>query len=148
MALAWGWIDSRKSKHDENSWIQRFTPRKSKSPWSRINRVKAQTLIESGRMRAPGLAEVERAKRDGRWDRAYDSHRTARVPPDLAAALARNRRAAAFFETIDSANRYAILYRVQTAKKPETRSARIARFVDMLAKGETIHPPRRKRATG
>lgn len=146
VALAWGWIDSRKSKHDDASWLQRFSPRTAKSPWSRINRAKAESLIESGKMREPGMAEVERARSDGRWERAYDSHRTSRVPPDLAAAFARNRRAALFFETIDAANRYAILYRVQTAKKDETRAARIAKFVEMLAKGKTIHPRKKRRA--
>jgi uncharacterized protein YdeI (YjbR/CyaY-like superfamily) len=140
VALAWGWIDSRKQSLDETAWLQRFTPRRAKSPWSKINRQKAESLIAAGTMQPPGLAEVERAKRDGRWERAYDGARTAGMPPDLAAAFARNARARAFFEALDGANRYAILYRVQTAKKPETRAERVARFVAMCAKGETIHP--------
>jgi uncharacterized protein YdeI (YjbR/CyaY-like superfamily) len=142
VALAWGWIDGQKNKFDDAWWLQRFTPRTTKSPWSKINRAKAEALIASGRMEAPGLAEVERAKRDGRWERAYDGARSSSVPADLAAAFARNARARAFFDALDGANRYAILYRVQTAKKPETRAERIARFVDMCAKHETIHPRR------
>ena len=147
VALAWGWIDGQKNKFDDAWWLQRFTPRTTKSPWSKINRAKAEALIASGSMEAPGLAEVERAKRDGRWESAYDGARSSSVPADLAAALARNARARAFFDVLDGANRYAILYRVQTAKKPETRAERIARFVDMCAKHETIHPPRRKSRT-
>jgi uncharacterized protein YdeI (YjbR/CyaY-like superfamily) len=142
VALAWGWIDGQKNKLDDAWWLQRFTPRTAKSPWSKINRAKAENLIASGKMQATGLAEVERAKRDGRWERAYDGARSSTVPADLAAAFARNARARAFFDTLDGANRYAILYRVQTAKKPETRAERIARFVAMCAKHETIHPRR------
>lgn len=144
VALAWGWIDSQKRALDANAWLQRFTPRTAQSPWSKINRAKAEALISSRKMEAPGLAEVERAKRDGRWERAYDGARTSSVPADLASAFARNARARAFFETMDAANRYAILYRVQTAKKPETRAERIERFVTMCARHETIHPSRRK----
>jgi uncharacterized protein YdeI (YjbR/CyaY-like superfamily) len=143
VALAWGWIDSQKRALDAEGWLQRFSPRRAKSPWSKINRTKAEALVASGAMEAPGLAEVERAKRDGRWERAYDAARSASVPADLAAAFARSARARAFFETLDSANRYAILYRVQAAKKPETRAARIERFVGMCARHETLHPPRR-----
>jgi len=146
VALAWGWIDSQKRPLDDGAWIQRFTPRAKQSPWSRINCAKAEALIAAGTMEPPGLAEVERAKRDGRWERAYDGGRTSEVPPDLAAALARNVRARLFFETLDRANRYAILYRVQTARKPETRADRIARFVAMCARHETLHP-RRQRAS-
>ena len=145
IALAWGWIDSRKQALDEGAWLQRFSPRSAKSPWSKINRQKAEGLIAAGTMQPPGLAEVERAKRDGRWERAYDGARAATVPPDLVAAFARNARARAFFEKLDGANRYAILYRVQTAKKPETRAARITRFVAMCARGETIHPSAKKK---
>lgn len=141
-ALAWGWIDSQKRALDANAWLQRFTRRASKSPWSKINRAKAEALIAAGTMEPPGLAEVERAKRDGRWERAYDGARASGVPADLAAALAKNARARGFFEALDGANRYAILYRVQTAKKPETRAERIARFVAMCARHETIHPRR------
>lgn len=145
IALAWGWIDGQKRAHDERAWLQRFSPRRSRSAWSKINRDKAEALIRAGKMRPPGLREVERAKLDGRWDAAYDSARTSQVPDDLARALAGNKAAAAFFETLDGANRYAILYRLQTARKPETRAARIARFLAMLAKRETLHPPRQKR---
>jgi uncharacterized protein YdeI (YjbR/CyaY-like superfamily) len=140
VALAWGWIDSQKRALDANAWLQRFTPRTAKSPWSKINCAKAQALIAAGKMQPSGLAEVERAQRDGRWERAYDGARTSNVPADLAAALARNARARVFFEALDGANRYAILYRVQTAKKPQTRADRITRFVAMCARHETIHP--------
>jgi uncharacterized protein YdeI (YjbR/CyaY-like superfamily) len=142
-ALAWGWIDGQKDKLDGTSWLQRFTPRKARSPWSKINCAKAEALIAAGSMEAPGLAEVTRAKRDGRWERAYDGATTAGVPADLASAFARNAAAFAFFEKLDRANRYAILYRVQTAKKPETRAERIARFVEMCARHETIHARRK-----
>lgn len=142
VALAWGWIDSQKHALDDNAWIQRFTPRAKQSPWSKTNRAKAEVLIAAGTMERPGLAEVERAKHDGRWERAYDGSSTSEVPADLAAALARNGRARVFFEALDRANRYAILYRVQTAKKPETRADRIARFVAMCARHETLHPRR------
>ena len=142
-ALAWGWIDGQKRSFDGDWWLQRFTSRTAKSVWSKINRAKAEALIAAGRMEAPGLAEVERAKRDGRWDRAYDGARSARMPADLIAAFAGNARARAFFETLDAANRYAILYRVQMAKKPETRAERITRFVALCAQHQTIHPPRR-----
>jgi uncharacterized protein YdeI (YjbR/CyaY-like superfamily) len=139
-ALAWGWIDGQKRKFNDEWWLQRFTPRTAKSPWSKINCTKAEALIAAGTMETPGFAEVERAKRDGRWVRAYDGSRSSEVPADLAAAFARNARARKFFDTLDSANRYAILYRVQTAKKPETRAERITRFVALCARHETIHP--------
>ena len=138
-ALVWGWIDGQKRRLDDAWWLQRFTPRRPKSPWSKNNRAKAEALIAAGAIEAPGLAEIERAKRDGRWDRAYDGARSSSVPADLARALARNARALAFFETLDRANRYAILYRVQTASTPETRAGRIARFVAMCGRHETIH---------
>lgn len=144
VALAWGWIDSQKRALDADAWLQRFSPRKANSPWSKINRTKAEALIAAGAMEAPGLTEVERAKRDGRWERAYDGARTASVPADLAKAFARSARARAFFETLDSANRYAILYRVQSAKTAETRAVRIERFVGMCARHETLHPQRAK----
>jgi uncharacterized protein YdeI (YjbR/CyaY-like superfamily) len=140
VALAWGWIDGQKQRGDEASWLQKFTPRGARSVWSKINRDKALTLIEAGTMQPSGLAEVERAKRDGRWDVAYDPPSRARVPDDLQAALAKNARAAAFFLTLDARNRYAVLWRVQTAKKVETRQKRIAEFVAMLARGEKVHP--------
>jgi uncharacterized protein YdeI (YjbR/CyaY-like superfamily) len=140
VALAWGWIDGQKGKFDEGWWLQKFTPRGSRSMWSKINREKAIALIAAGKMRASGLAEVERAKKDGRWDRAYESQSRASVPEDLEKALARNPRAKKFFATLDSRNRYAVLFRVQHAKKAETRARRIAQFVEMLAKGEKLHP--------
>jgi uncharacterized protein YdeI (YjbR/CyaY-like superfamily) len=143
-ALAWGWIDSQKRALDDSAWLQRFSPRTAKSPWSKVNRARAEALIASGAIKPPGLVEVERARADGRWDRAYDSPRTAEVPADLASALARNSRAKAFFEALDRANRYAILWRVQTAKKPETRARRIEQFVALCAAGKTLHPPARQ----
>jgi uncharacterized protein YdeI (YjbR/CyaY-like superfamily) len=139
-ALAWGWIDGQKGKFDEAWWLQKFTPRGSRSMWSKINREKAIALIAAGKMMPSGLAEVERAKKDGRWDRAYESQSRASVPEDLEMALARNPRAKRFFASIDSRNRYAVLFRVQHAKKAETRARRIAQFVEMLAKGEKLHP--------
>ena len=145
-ALAWGWIDGQKATLNDAWWLQRFTPRTARSPWSKINRAKAETLIAAGTMEAPGLAEVERAKCDGRWERAYDGARSSSVPADLVAAFARNARAKAFFETLDGANHYAILYRVQTAKKPETRAERIMRFVALCARHETIHPRRQTKS--
>jgi uncharacterized protein YdeI (YjbR/CyaY-like superfamily) len=146
VALAWGWIDGVKRSRDAECWLQRFSPRTEKSPWSKINREKATALIAAGKMHEAGLRQVERAKKDGRWEAAYDSARTSSVPKDLEAALAANPRARKFFESIDGANRYAILYRVQTAKKPETRAERITKFVGMLAKHETLHPPREKKS--
>ncbi|MFL6713814.1 MAG: YdeI/OmpD-associated family protein [Sulfurifustis sp.] len=140
VALAWGWIDGQKKRGDEVSWLQKFTPRGAKSVWSKINREKALALIEAGAMQPAGLAEVERAKQDGRWDVAYDPPSRAKVPDDLQAALAKNTRAAAFFRTLDARNRYSVLWRVQTAKKVETRQKRIAGLVAMLARGEKIHP--------
>ena len=139
-ALCWGWIDSQSKGIDENWYVQRFTPRGKRSPWSKINCAKAATLIASGKMKSAGLAEIERAKKDGRWDRAYDSPSRAKVPADLAAALAQNRGARDFFHQLDSINRYAILHRLQTAMKPETRARRIDTFVTMLARKETLHP--------
>jgi uncharacterized protein YdeI (YjbR/CyaY-like superfamily) len=139
-ALCWGWIDGQGKSQDATYWLNKFTPRRSRSIWSKINRDKALALIASGEMAAPGLAEVERAKADGRWDAAYDSPRTSAIPDDFAKALAAKARAAAFFETLNAANRYAILWRLQTAKRPETRAKRIEQFVAMLGRGEKIHP--------
>jgi uncharacterized protein YdeI (YjbR/CyaY-like superfamily) len=139
-ALAWGWIDSQKGALDDSAWVQRFNRRSARSLWSTINRGKAERLIAEGRMRPPGMAEVERARSDGRWARAYQPQSQATVPPDLAAALAASSRATEFFAGLDSANRYAVLFRVQAAGKPETRARRIARLVAMLDRGEKIHP--------
>ena len=140
VALAWGWIDGQRRSHDDTAFLQKFTPRGPRSIWSKINREKALALIAAGEMKPSGLAEVERAKRDGRWDAAYDSPSRASVPEDLAAAFAANPRAAEFFATLNATNRYAVLFRVQTAKKPETRLKRITQFVEMLAKHEKLHP--------
>jgi uncharacterized protein YdeI (YjbR/CyaY-like superfamily) len=140
VALCHGWIDGRKGGFDDEFWLQRFTPRKPRSRWSRINRDKATALIERGEMEPAGLREVDAAKADGRWDAAYEGQRTATVPDDLQRALDANPAAAAFFSTLDGANRYAILYRVQDAKKPETRARRIDKYVAMLAAGEKLHP--------
>ena len=140
VALTWGWIDGQKGKLDDAWWLQRFTPRGPKSIWSKVNRDKAVALIDTGKMQPAGLSEVDRAKKDGRWEAAYDSQSRATVPLDLAAALAANPRAAAFFNTLESYNRYAILFRIHTAKKPATRAARIDKFVTMRAKHEKIHP--------
>ncbi|WP_086866302.1 YdeI/OmpD-associated family protein [Streptomyces viridochromogenes] len=140
VALCYGWIDGQKAGLDDQWWLQRFTPRTARSKWSKVNRDKVAALIEQGRMQPAGEAEIDRAKADGRWEAAYDSSRTATVPDDLAAALAAEPAAAEFFAALDRQNRYAILYRVQDAKKPETRARRIEKFVAMLAKGEKLHP--------
>ncbi len=140
VALCYGWIDGQKAAFDDQWWLQRFTPRKPRSKWSKVNRDKAAALIEQGRMHPSGQAEVDRAKADGRWEAAYDGARTAVVPDDLMAALTADPAAAEFFETLDRQNRYAILYRVQDAKKAETRARRIEKYVAMLAKGEKLHP--------
>ncbi|MEO7912953.1 MAG: YdeI/OmpD-associated family protein [Roseiflexaceae bacterium] len=139
-ALCYGWIDGQKKSYDQSSWIQKWTPRGAKSIWSKINREHVLRLIESGQMQPAGLAKIEHAKQDGRWDAAYDSHRTATVPDDLQAALDNNAEAGAFFATLNSTNRYAILFRIQTAKKPETRARRIQEFIGMLERHEKMHP--------
>lgn len=138
-ALRFGWIDSQKGALDEAFYVQRFSPRTPRSKWSKINRETASALIADGRMEPPGLAQVMAAKKDGRWAAAYDSPRTAVVPPDLEAALRLNPKARAFFSKLSSQNRYAILYRIQEAKREATRAQRIAKFVAMCARGETIH---------
>ncbi len=140
-ALCFGWIDGHKRSLDETHWIQRFTPRRARSRWSAVNRRKALELIERGRMRPAGLREVERAKADGRWEAAYASPRSAVVPDDLRAALdAAPVGAREFFDALDSRNRYAILHRIEEAKRAQTRAARIEKFVAMLAAGEKLHP--------
>ena len=140
VALCHGWIDGQKGRHDDDYWLQRFTPRKPGSNWSKINTERAAALIASGRMRPAGLGEVERAQADGRWEQAYESQSRVTVPEDLARALAANQRARAFFATLDSTNRYAILYRVGTARRPETRAKRIDTFVAMLSEHKKIYP--------
>jgi uncharacterized protein YdeI (YjbR/CyaY-like superfamily) len=139
IALCFGWIDARREALDERYFLQRFTPRRARSNWSRINRDKAERFIAAGRMRPAGLAEVERARADGRWEAAYEGQRTSTVPEDLQRELDARPRAKAFFEQLDSQNRYAILYRLQDAKRPETRARRLAKFVAMLEAGEKIH---------
>ena len=139
VALCFGWIDGRSKRIDDDWFVQRFTPRRPTSTWSKVNRVKAEALIAAGRMRPAGLAEIERAKADGRWDAAYDGMATAGVPDDLAAALADAGLTEAF-AALSGQNRYSILHRVQTAKKAETRARRIEKYVGMLAAGETPHP--------
>lgn len=140
IALCYGWIDGQKRGQDAMYWLQRFSPRRPRSIWSKVNRARAEALIAAGRMQAGGQAEIDRAKADGRWDAAYDGARTAAVPADLQAALHAQPKAGAFFSTLNAANRYAVLWRVQTAKKPETRAKRIETLVAMLARGEKIHP--------
>jgi uncharacterized protein YdeI (YjbR/CyaY-like superfamily) len=139
VALCFGWIDGQKGPLDDQYWLQRFCPRKPGSNWSRINTQKAAALIEAGRMQAPGLREIELAKADGRWDRAYSSQGSAVVPDDLRQALDANQAASAFFDSISSVNRYAILYRIQVVKRPETRVRKIAQYVQMLAEHKTLH---------
>lgn len=140
VALCYGWIDGQKQTHSDQFWLQKFTRRSSKSVWSKINRDKALALIKAKKMKPAGLKEIERAKLDGRWDAAYDSSSKATVPSDFQSELDVNERAKAFFATLDSRNRYAILYRIQTAKKAETRAKRISQFVLMLERHEKIHP--------
>jgi uncharacterized protein YdeI (YjbR/CyaY-like superfamily) len=139
IALCWGWIDSQKKALDAHHFLQRFTPRRPRSVWSKINVEKVEALIQAGRMQAPGLAQVESAKADGRWAQAYSSASMSVVPADLSVAFEDAPKPKKFFSTIDAANRYAILWRIQTAVKPETRARRIAQLVAMLARGETIH---------
>jgi uncharacterized protein YdeI (YjbR/CyaY-like superfamily) len=139
-ALCFGWIDSQKGSLDDRHWVQKFTPRRPKSGWSKTNCASAEALIASGRMRPAGLRQVELARADGRWEAAYDSQRTITVPPDLQAELDLHPGAAAFFRTLNSANRYAVLRRIQIARTPENRAARIRQYVDMLARGEKLYP--------
>jgi len=138
-AICHGWIDGQLDKYDERSWLIRFTPRKPRSKWSQVNRTRALELIAEGRMAARGMEEVEAAKADGRWDAAYASASKAEVPPDLQEAFDTNAKAAAFFATLTGANRYAILYRIGAVKLAKTRRRKIAEFVAMLERGETLH---------
>jgi uncharacterized protein YdeI (YjbR/CyaY-like superfamily) len=145
VALCFGWIDGQRKSLDEHYWLQRWVPRGAKSIWSKVNRDKALRFIEEGRMQPAGLKEVERARADGRWEAAYDPGSQARIPPDLQAAFDAHPGAAEFFATVSAQNRYAVLFRIQTAKKPETRAKKIVQFAQMLARGETLHPPRATR---
>ena len=145
VALCYGWIDGQKRAQSEAFWLQKFGPRTRKSIWSTNNREKALALVVAGKMRPPGMAQIQRAQADGRWEHAYDSARTATVPEDLERALKRNAKARRFFEALDRANRYAILFRLQTARKAETRARRLADFLKMLKRGRKIHEAPRKR---
>ncbi|MDQ3432451.1 MAG: YdeI/OmpD-associated family protein [Actinomycetota bacterium] len=139
-ALCYGWIDGQGAAYDDTYWLQKFTPRGARSVWSKLNRVKAMELIAQGRMAPAGIAAVEAAQRDGRWERAYDPPSTASVPEDFQRALDANPTAAEFFATLNRTNRYAMLYRIQDAKKPETRARRIDKFVQMLLRREKLYP--------
>ncbi len=139
VALCFGWIDSQKRGHDERHFLQRFTPRRPRGRWSRINRDKAEALIDAGTMRPAGLAEVEAAKADGRWEAAYEGQRKATVPDDLQRELDASPAAAEFFASLSSSNRYAVIYRLNDAKRPETRERRLRKFVEMLERGEKFH---------
>jgi uncharacterized protein YdeI (YjbR/CyaY-like superfamily) len=142
IALCYGWIDGQKKRGDDEHWLQRFTPRAGRSRWSKINRNKAEQLIAVGRMRPAGLAEVERARADGRWDAAYAGQRTAVIPADLQQALDHDRSARAAFAELDARSRYSLIWRINDAKRPDTRARRLAKYVDMLRRGERIHEPR------
>jgi len=139
-ALCHGWIDGQKQTESEAYWLQRFTRRSAKSIWSKLNKERAEALIAAGRMRPSGMREIEKAKADGRWEAAYTSSSNSVVPDDLQAALDANPNASAFFATLNGRNRYAILFRIQNVKKPETRARKIEEFIGMLTRGETIHP--------
>jgi uncharacterized protein YdeI (YjbR/CyaY-like superfamily) len=139
VALCYGWIDGQKKPFDDAYWLQRFTPRRTRSKWSKINTEKVAALVAAGRMRPAGLQEIEAAKADGRWDAAYSAQSTATVPPELQAALDADPVAAAAFATLNSTNRYAFIYRVTEAKRPETRARRVAQFIEMLHDGRRLH---------
>jgi uncharacterized protein YdeI (YjbR/CyaY-like superfamily) len=139
VALCYGWIDGQKKGFDAHFWLQKFTPRRAKSIWSKVNRAKAEALIANGLMKPSGLLQVEGAKQDGRWEAAYDSQARIGIPADFQAALDQNPAAQAFFATLNKANSYAFLFRIQTAKKAETRARNIEKFIDMLARGEKFH---------
>lgn len=140
VALCYGWIDGQKAAFDDQYWLQKFTPRGPKSIWSKVNCDKAAALLAEGRMQPAGMQQMEQAKADGRWEAAYESQSKITVPADLQSELDKNQPAQEFFNTLNSANRYAILFRIQTAKRPETRAARIQKFIEMLAQQQKIHP--------
>ncbi|PKL74635.1 MAG: hypothetical protein CVV27_19475 [Candidatus Melainabacteria bacterium HGW-Melainabacteria-1] len=139
VALCYGWIDSQAKSLDAESYVQKYTPRRKRSPWSKINRAKAEALIAAGKMQAPGLQEIEAARADGRWAAAYDSPKSMSVPSDFQALLDQHPEALAFFESLSQTNRYALLYRIQAAKKPETRQRWLDRSLAMLLNKETFH---------
>jgi uncharacterized protein YdeI (YjbR/CyaY-like superfamily) len=138
-ALCWGWIDSQKKSFDTSSYLQRFGPRRSKSIWSKVNRLHIARLTKEGRMQPPGVEQVKSAKADGRWESAYDSPKDMTLPKDFLAALTKRKKAATFFKTLNKTNTYAIAWRLNTAKKPETRARRMEAVIGMLEKGETFH---------
>jgi uncharacterized protein YdeI (YjbR/CyaY-like superfamily) len=138
-ALCYGWIDSQKQAYDNEYYLQKFTPRGPRSVWSKINVAKVEMLIRSGKMQPAGLAAIASAKQDGRWDAAYDSQSSSEIPEDFLAELNKNPKAKHFFGTLNKANMYAFTWRIQTAKKPETRKARMAKFIEMLSRGEKLH---------
>lgn len=140
LGLCFGWIDGQVRRHDDLHYLQRFTPRRRRSKWSRLNRERVESLIAAGRMRPSGLAAVDAARADGRWEAAYEPPSTAEVPPDLERELESDRAARESFEALDGANRYAIIYHLNDAKRPETRERRLRKFVEMLRRGERIHP--------
>lgn len=140
VALCYGWIDGQKKGFDDKYWLQKFTPRGPKSIWSKINTEKGERLIASGEMKTAGLKAIELAKQDGRWDAAYASQKNISVPEDFQAMLDKNKKAKTFFASLNSVNRYAILFRIHNTKKPETRAKRIQQFMEMLERGEKIHP--------
>jgi uncharacterized protein YdeI (YjbR/CyaY-like superfamily) len=139
-ALCYGWIDGQKASCDDQYWLQKFTPRRPKSIWSKVNCDKATALLASDRMQPAGIQQMELAKADGRWEAAYDSQSKITIPDDFQRELDKNQQAKEFFHTLNSVNRYAILFRIQTAKKPETRSARITKFIEMLSNNQKIYP--------
>jgi uncharacterized protein YdeI (YjbR/CyaY-like superfamily) len=139
-ALCYGWIDGQKAAFDDKFWLQKFTPRTAKSIWSKVNCSKAEALIAEGRMQPAGMRQVELAKADGRWERAYESQSKIAIPDDFQSELDKNPQAKDFFNTLDSANRYAFLFRIHAAKKPETRAAKIQKFIEMLNQQQKLHP--------
>jgi uncharacterized protein YdeI (YjbR/CyaY-like superfamily) len=139
-ALCYGWIDGQKAAFDDNAWLQKFGPRRLKSGWSKVNVGHAERLIKAGRMKPAGLVKIELAKKDGRWSNPYHPQSTATLPVDFLREVNKNGKAKVFLKTLNRANVYAIIYRLQTAKKMETRKKRISQFVEMLAKGEKLHP--------
>jgi uncharacterized protein YdeI (YjbR/CyaY-like superfamily) len=139
VALCYGWIDGQKNRHNESSWLQKFTPRRPRSGWSKKNTEHAERLIRAGKMKSAGLVEIEAAKKDGRWKAAYDSPSNATIPEDFLKELSRNKKAEAFFKSLNKTNLYSIAYRLQTAKTPETREKRMKTILAMMAKGEKFH---------
>lgn len=139
VALCYGWIDGQKKSYDDNSWLQKFTPRRAKSIWSKVNKDKVELMIKNGKMQASGLAEIEKAKQNGMWDNAYESQKNITVPEEFKTELDKNEKAKKFFESLNNSNRYSFLFRIHTAKKPETKTKKIKQFIEMLEKGETFH---------